>query len=678
MTDEVTGSGAAATSAPFPERESERTAWDVAAVIAPPRVVLLVLVFAVHLGFWVDMRLVFHARDRLFLLNVRFLKEFLLQPGAPLEWVDRLLVQLCYSGWPAVLVMSAILWILLISTIGFMNSLARARVGGTWVLPGALLLVVYAQYECSTSLLVGLALAMAVANVWARAPRRRAWLRMAAFVVIAAVLYYLTGLPGYGTFVACCVIREMLAERRWLFGALLLGASAGVKFGVDAAVSRIALTCHFTPTFFPDLHAIVLLDWRTIPFYVYFPVCELVVIHRQVFKALAGRLVQRFRRPEKKDSPPEPGRHGKQQKKDMRREGRLGPEEAVASGHRLKRFGWDVVSVLLVWAAAAAGYYAIDRDMKTSLEIAYCAEHQQWPDVLGKAGKLPFHLYSPSVNYDVNLALYHTGSLPAAMFAYPQVCEPVTMAGGMGVLDRLCGLLMSLGRVNNAEHAAHEMLEMAPTGRALKQLALAKLVKGEIDAARVVLYVLEDDLVWGDWAREHRRRLGAGQNLSEDQEIGQIRSFMLVEDDLHWISAVKGDGRITVSFTGPLEQLLERNRRNRMAFEYLMAVCLMHRDVDGVVSGLSRLNDMSYTEIPPLYEEAAIVYGMKHKGDVSTNGSGIFFRGRRISDQTATRLGRFQEILRPYGGPTPEGKASVAEELGDSYFYYFWYGSKGP
>ena len=61
-------------------------------------------------------------------------------------------------------------------------------------------------------------------------------------------------------------------------------------------------------------------------------------------------------------------------------------------------------------------------------------------------------------------------------------------------------LLLELGRVNDAEHVAMEMLEMRPTGAALKRLALAKMIKGQPANARVVLNMLRDDLVWGRWA----------------------------------------------------------------------------------------------------------------------------------------------------------------------------------
>ena len=60
--------------------------------------------------------------------NLRYLTDFLGQPGSLLAWTVNPLVQLCYFGWPAVIAIAAMTWLLLVSTIGLMNVLGRAKV----------------------------------------------------------------------------------------------------------------------------------------------------------------------------------------------------------------------------------------------------------------------------------------------------------------------------------------------------------------------------------------------------------------------------------------------------------------------------------------------------------------------------------------------------------------------
>ena len=114
----------------------------------PLRVILFLALFSWILHARVDMRLVFQWRESLFLWNFRFLGKFLARAGALMEWTDRLLVQLCYWGWPGVIAVTAAAWLLLVATIGFMNATGRARVGrgtrysGSWIAPAILLVAI--------------------------------------------------------------------------------------------------------------------------------------------------------------------------------------------------------------------------------------------------------------------------------------------------------------------------------------------------------------------------------------------------------------------------------------------------------------------------------------------------------------------------------------------------------
>ena len=126
---------------PFMSRQS---LCGLVATLFPLRLVLFVALFAWILQAWVDMRLVFQWRESQFLWNLPFLGRFLARPGAMMEWTDRLLVQSCYWGWPGVIAVAAAAWLLLVATVGFMNAVGRARVGGTWIVPAILLAAICA------------------------------------------------------------------------------------------------------------------------------------------------------------------------------------------------------------------------------------------------------------------------------------------------------------------------------------------------------------------------------------------------------------------------------------------------------------------------------------------------------------------------------------------------------
>ena len=81
---------------------------------------------------------------------------------------------------------------------------------------------------------------------------------------------------------------------------------------------------------------------------------------------------------------------------------------------------------------------------------------------------------------------------------------------------------------------------------------------------------------------------------------------MIVEDDLYTTSSFGPKLTFKVDIDGIFLHLLKRNPENRMAFEYLMAIRLCNRDVQGVIELFPFLDGLAYPETPPLYEQAAI------------------------------------------------------------------------
>ena len=139
--------------------------------LLPPRVVLFAVLFAWFLYAAVDLRLVFLDRDVLFLWNLRYLTDFVGQPGSLLQWSDNLLVQMCYFGWPAAIAIAAVTWLLLVSTVGLMNALGHAKMRGGWLIPAILVATLFGGYEFPTPTIVGLAVAVTAANGWVKDAR---------------------------------------------------------------------------------------------------------------------------------------------------------------------------------------------------------------------------------------------------------------------------------------------------------------------------------------------------------------------------------------------------------------------------------------------------------------------------------------------------------------------------
>ena len=638
------------------------------ATLFPPRGLLLVGIFAVYLCWVVDLRLVFTARDRLFLWNSRFLTDFLGHPGALLDWVDGLLVQACYNGWPATLVLTFTAWLMMAGASRFMNAAPRHRVDGTWLLPVIALFWWFGDYHASTVVLTGAALTLLAANVWVRIPCERLVWSLAGFLALSLGAYYVGG-EVYYCFAACCLVHAALARRSWRLTLGLLLAGVAAKIGLDAALAWL----HPGTRYF---HALpvrgVSLNLRAWLFLGYFPLCAAWASFRRESNNATWNWAKHLR--------PFPGpREAKTAHAVKTRKSKPLAESSHAPGAWANRLPCMAGTGAMLLAAGIVGFCSVRRDLKSDLEIGYCADHVLWSELLAKARRLS--VYSPCTCHNVNLALYHTGRLPLELFSYPQPKDALGIIfvksqvpyDALDLLREPCDFMLELGRVNEAEQMALEMLENCPSGGAFQRMARIKMIKAQPDAARLFLTILCDDLIWGRWAEGCLARLRSQPDLAGDEEVQRIRRLMLLTDDMAQACTIGLNEDHHLDFATILLDLCKHNPHNQMACEYLLALNLLRCDLRMVTDLMPLTTNFTYSTLPPCYEEAELLYGAGHPEDLTVNSSGVLFRGHPISNSTLVNFRRFKELANRTG-VSPESVAQdIARELPGSYLaYYSW------
>jgi hypothetical protein len=353
------------------------------------------------------------------------------------------------------------------------------------------------------------------------------------------------------------------------------------------------------------------------------------------------------------------GQKGKGQKKAHRRSGGVSRKlRAWCNATPVRR--WCVGTALLLVVGGVSVFFCQESEQKALFELDYYSYRGLWPEVLERAQ------YSPNnyvMIYAVNMALYHTGRLGDEMFRHHQNSHTLFLTSEE-VLEawwKRFGVFFELGCINSAEHALIESVG-SNTERPLilKRLALVNMVKGDIDTAGVYLRSLSKTLFDADWANNYLSRLKSDSGLSTDQDIQQMRELIAEKDGI-WV--------FTENET-PLLDLLERNRRNKMAFEYLMAWFLVTRQLDKFVDNLGRLDDFEYTRIPRHYEEAILLYSYAKSRTVDLH-------GRRISSESQASFSEFDRILSMYASNTQAAYNHLASKYGNSYYFYHVYGHSG-
>jgi len=264
------------------------------------------------------------------------------------------------------------------------------------------------------------------------------------------------------------------------------------------------------------------------------------------------------------------------------------------------------------------------------------------------------------------LALYHTERLGDEMFRYPQrpgvdLFRTPDEAEDPGSHYQESRLFLEMGQVNQAEKCASEALEVCGDLPAvLKELTLVNVVKGRPETARIFCNALARHPLQQRAAREMLERLSADPELSGDPRVSRIRRNLVEKDFVE----------LNTSVEEFLLALLEKNSRNRMAFELLMAHYLAVGRPDGVAAWLPKLKDFSYPAIPRLYQEAAIIHAR-------STGKRPVIPGYELDAAVRARADQFASLAA--GARSREGAMQAAWEagFGDSYFFYWAFGVSG-
>ena len=317
-------------------------------------------------------------------------------------------------------------------------------------------------------------------------------------------------------------------------------------------------------------------------------------------------------------------------------------------------------AVLLIIGSSGV-FLCWDQGKKSTCQTAYMAHHEMWNELLSYISQMPSMYYTMYHNFCVNRALYKTGRLGDEMFFFPQ--RPgallLTSAKKRGKFMELegCRVFMELGLINLAEKKACECFENSNSGPlVLENLGLINLIKGRSKTAQMCFELMSRDLIYEWKGKEYLRRL---EEETEPGDVKRMRSVMLRRDCFFADTQVEG----------LLLKLLEDNRHNRMAFEYLMAHYMLKGKLEKAVNNLTRLDDFGYQRIPRHYEEALLTHN-------HISGKEVRIPGRQISSKSLTGFARFNKVLEQFDG-REEAKRAMFGEFGATYFYYYmFYGTK--
>ncbi|MBN1515149.1 hypothetical protein JXA32_01130 [Candidatus Sumerlaeota bacterium] len=584
-------------------------------------------------------------------------------PGKPVMYVAARLLHVYYFPWLAALIVTATAWLLSFGAGRYFALFSKDRLRWLRFVPALIVLLQYSRYYHYQMENLSLALGLFLTLLYAYASIQRAALRFLLFLFLSGAMYFVAA-PAYLLFVTLCVIYEIFAQRRWLPGlAQLLSiiplcwAASAFAFDVNF-FEAVRVMLPYVPALV-DSHGLVLYYFQ----FIFFPAAGLLCVCWDVCaKKIAGRSFN--------------------VSSDSAGDEKSVSDESVVKSKTSKILPILEAAVVLI-VIFGAPLITADQHEKQDLRMRYFSQHKMWPEVLKEARRLGRQSYSIIYCHNVDRALYHSGRLLDDLFAYPQKSgwqlykyNPKEVRLGpaeyLAKTTDLSETYFEMGRVNDAENNVYEALmisQYSPIG--LRQAALINIVKGRPESARTFLRALREDFIYRDEAQEWLDRLAADTDLSSDEEIQHTRALMIDQDAIS--DSVYMD-MIDISHEDALakllQELLDQNKHNRMAFEYLMAHYLLTNQLEKIYENITRLTDFNYTRIPRACEEALLVH-------TYTTGLRPDLKDYKISEESTARLYACNEILARYNQDLRAAFPEFAAKYGDSYFFYNLYGICG-
>jgi hypothetical protein len=555
-------------------------------------------------------------------------------PGGLVQYVSAFSSQLFYYSWAGAAVIAVQAWATC-ACAGYL--LRRAGLPGARVLgyvPPILTLVAYARYSYHLPLFMAALASLAFACLYVRLSNRSR--RDAGVYVALSLVLYVVGAAAILPFAILCAAYELRAKQ-WRRIGLFLLVGLALPYVLGVLIFHVSLVNAYTE--------LLPVTWRVRGFGVRERMVGTVygVYLVPMLGMLIGTLWSLLRERQSEAA----GKHSKGQKTH---------EGGLVRFVKSPAIRWSFGTLVLLAAGGTVAMVGLDSERKALLAVHNHACRRRWPEVLDASRRCASDAHVISA---VNRALYHSGRLGTDMFRYAQQPNGLLVTGDDHAVMywHAFDTLIELGLANRAENNLTECLEVfGEQPWILERLATINEIKGRTEAARIFWGAMKGTLFHDELANERLARLDADPNASEVAALRRVWTASQAKDVPAEFYAKE------VMLTALVSQ---EGSSNRMAFEYLTAWYLLTGQLPKVVQQIEKLGQFGYTEIPPLWQEAILIYAYG-------TGKREILQGLAISPEMHQRIQHFSGVVNKHGRNRDAAMAELARDYAGSYFFYYF------
>jgi Family of unknown function (DUF6057) len=569
---------------------------------------IFIVIAFIYFCFIGNYALSFQETQSLFIFSADYLKEHLLKPGAPLEYIARFLTQFYYGKLAGSLILALILALPGIILL----KINRILLAGTalslilTILPSVLLMLMQVNYyhmmEYNLGFIVILAFYL-IAVSW------RAKLRNILVLILFPLFYFIAGAYAL-IFVVMYIVHNLFLENvtRKYIPSILLVIVAGLTFLISWKVIFLQPVEQFV--LFP------LALFESVFYTLIFSILSAFIIFYPLISRLESRL----------------------------------------EGARLNTRLYSLVSTAIIYIAALIILSVLYNSQTARvIEIEKLVFRQKWNEAVR------FQEKHPSRNligqYFYNIALSETDQLCDRLFIGGQDfgTGSLILPWGDVLLNRGAYFYYAVGLINEAQRWAYEeMVVYGNRPQNIELLAKTSLINGNYVLARKYINILKKTIYYRREAKKFERLADNPELIKKDPELGGKLKLI-------------PKGNFFIQFNEPgnnLPLILAAQPDNRKAFEYYIAELLLSKNVESVVNNVKYLKETGYTRIPRYIEEALMIYYNSQRVFPDLG-------GLTISNDAATRFGQYFTTYVSARQIPSTLKETMQKQFGDTFWYYF-------
>ena len=550
-------------------------------------------------------------QSQLFLFSEAYIRNKLLLPGGFSMLVAEFLVQFFIRPYVGALVTAVLLTGVGVCTAGIVKRIAP--VSGLfilYVLPMLALLFMHFDFNYRVQGTVCYLMMMALLCGYMRI--RNDLFRLVAGCVLVPVLFWLAGSIAVLFAGMVCLFEGLRKTPKWYIS--LIGVAEVLLLGVGTVY--FSLMGEYRWVFGPDLYYHYTLHPKEIIYYswICLPLVFLVAFFIRNKNSLSGKKW---------------------------------------------RAGISCIAQLAMIAAVLWWGMPKYSDAKTLKlkKLDYFARTEQWAKTIEECkGKLTNFLYM----CHLNMALANKGELSDKMFNFDQ-------RGPQGLLVQwnkseniscmLSDIYFTMGATASSQEMAFEGYVSAMEDgnpRMLKRLVQTNLIYGTYPVAEKYISILEKTYAYRDWAQSQRKYLYNDEVVESDPILGTRRRMLPDRNSLAMIKGLAGD----------LALFLEKGPANSAALQYLGAMYLLAKDLEGFKALVEKYYGTEFLPVLPVHFQEAVIVMSEKEPD--------YWKRFNVSETIVARFTDYKkQVLANRNNSAIAGLLN--RSYGNTYWFYFMF-----